>query len=75
MEKAAKRVRPRPNQITVDMSDEIRKKLNSMLAYRRLAMSNPLYSASELIRDLIDDPRAIITHGDSKKKLSRNSNN
>ena len=51
----SKRVRPRPNQITIDLGAETHGRLNDLLEWlRRPNNFGPFYSSTQLVRTLID---------------------
>ena len=64
--KAAKRTRPRPNMIHVDMSNEIRRKLDECVAHVQ-ATHNPFYGITQTAHMAID-----IMHA---KFFGKNKNN
>jgi hypothetical protein len=70
MGQPAKRSRPRPNQITVNMDVLTRVRLERCLAYKRKKLSDPLYSITGLIHTLIDEYDQKIS-----KKNKNNSTN
>lgn len=47
------RPRPRPNQITVDLTPELREMLDKCVAILRKEKDDPFFSATQLVRDLI----------------------
>ena len=66
----AKRVRPRPNQVTIDMSAETRTKLNECVARCR-ETQGPFFSATKLFHDLIHEFHAAMP----KRKNQNNFQN
>ncbi len=67
----SKRVRPRPNQITVNLAKSQRDQFDELLEYYREAYRNPFYSQIELIQSLIRERHWTLL-ADKSKNISRN---
>ncbi len=61
-----KRSRPRPNQITVNLSPELRGKLDECVSHLRTTTGDPFYSTTELVRHWIEAAHQAVTWTKSK---------
>ena len=67
----AKRIRPRPNQVTVDMSPDTRKKFNEIIeAIRKTPTGGPFFSQSQLLKDWVDATYQQIYYKQNKNNSS-----